>query len=64
MADETKPAAKEATKKIRVLKESGLFWLPGKPKKGDEIEVGADHAERLVAAKHAAPVGWKAKDAE
>jgi hypothetical protein len=47
---------KDETKKVKVTKESGLFWLPGKPKKGEEIEVPAAQADQLVAAKHAVPV--------
>lgn len=54
-------APKEKLRKVRVTKESGLFWLAGKPKKGDEVEVEEAVALSLIVGKNAVAVGWNPK---
>lgn len=58
-AKDEKPKGKLV--KVRVTKPSGLFWMKGRPKSGETIEVTEEQAQALVAARHAVDPSGKLK---
>lgn len=57
------PAKDEKGKKVKVkvIKPSGLFWMKGRPKAGETIEVTEKEAQALVGARHAIDPSGKLK---
>lgn len=57
------PAKEDKGKKVkvRVTKPSGLFWMKGRPKMGETIEVTEKEAQALVGARHAVDPSGKLK---